>query len=115
MDDDKNLQDMYTTLFPFKNIDIVAQAYDGIQAIDMYCEMDSKPDIILMDQRMPRMDGITATKQLIEIDPEAKIIFLSADEALRPRAIKAGALVFLAKPISMNILIESITNLLTPI
>lgn len=101
---------MYSSLFPFKNIDIVAQAFDGVQAIEMYQEMDEKPDVVLMDQRMPRMDGITATKKLLEVDPAIKIIFLSADDALRPRALKAGAEHFLAKPISMNVLIEMITN-----
>lgn len=110
VDDDKNLQDMYRSLFPIQNIQIYAQAYDGMHAIDIYSGLEAKPDIVLMDQRMPRMDGITATKYLLEMDPDAKVIFLSADESLRSVALKSGATNFLSKPVSMQNLIESINN-----
>lgn len=110
VDDDKYLQEMYSSIFPIQNINIVAQAYDGIQAIDVYSSLETKPDIVLMDQRMPRMDGIAATKYLLDMDPEAKVIFLSADDSLKSIALNSGASMFLSKPVSMQNLIDSIND-----
>ncbi|MCW4011825.1 MAG: response regulator transcription factor [Candidatus Bathyarchaeota archaeon] len=108
VDDDVNLQKVYLTLFRMNNLEIIAQAYDGIQAVEMYKTLNTKPDAIIMDQRMPRMDGITATGKIIEIDPNAKIIFLSADDSAEGPAKKSGAKMFLSKPISIEELLSSI-------
>lgn len=112
VDDDKHLQEMYASLFPIQNIEIVAQAYDGIDAIDVYSSLEIKPDVVLMDQRMPRMDGISSTKYLLEMDPDSKVIFLSADESLKAIALKNGATKFLSKPVSMQHLIDSINHVM---
>jgi two-component system chemotaxis response regulator CheY len=108
VDDDKNLQRVYLTLFKMNNLEIVAQAYDGVQAVELYKAMDTKPDAVIMDQRMPRMDGITATSKIIEFDPRAKIIFLSADDSAEDKAKYSGAKLFLSKPISIEDLFNSI-------
>ena len=113
VDDDKKLQEIYSTLFPIQDIHLVAQAYDGHQAVDLYASMSEKPDVVLMDQRMPRMDGITATNKILEIDPDAKVIFLSADDATESRAMNVGASMFLAKPVSMHWLVDSIKNVMS--
>ena len=77
----------------------VAHAYDGADAIEKYVQLNQKPDIILMDHRMPVMSGTEATTEIHKINPKAKIIFISADESVRDIAISAGALDFLTKPI----------------
>lgn len=101
---------MYSSIFPIQGIMIFAQAYDGVNAIDVYSSLDPKPDVVIMDQRMPRMDGITATKHLLDMDAEVKIIFLSADESTRPAALKNGATSFLSKPVTMQGLLDSINS-----
>ena len=112
VDDDKNLQKVYLTLFGLNKLDIVAQAYDGAEAVEQYTQMNDKPDAIIMDQRMPIMDGITATRKIIEQDPKAKIIFLSADDTAETQAIESGAKLFLSKPISIETLLESIEDVI---
>ena len=112
VDDDKNLQRVYLTLFGLNKLDIVAQAYDGAEAVEQYTQMNDKPDAIIMDQRMPIMDGITATRKIIEQDPKAKIIFLSADDTAETQAIESGAKLFLSKPISIETLLESIEDVI---
>jgi two-component system chemotaxis response regulator CheY len=108
VDDDKNLQRVYEVLFVLNGLKITSQAFDGVQAVDLYPQLNPKPDVIIMDQRMPRMDGVTATIKIKQIDPDAKVIFLSADDTAREKAMNSGARLFLTKPISIDTLLESI-------
>ena len=112
VDDDKYLQNVYKTLFAVGNFKITAQAYDGQEAVSTYDEMDPKPDVVLMDQRMPKMDGITATKKIKEIDPDVKIVFLSADDESKSLAFNAGASAFLSKPVRIEVLFETIETVI---
>ena len=111
VDDDKNLQEVYLALFPLGGIEVVSQAFDGVQAVEKYEALDEKPDVVLMDQRMPRMDGIGSTKRLKEIDPDVKVLFLSADDASKQKALDVGASMFLAKPVQIESLFDSIKEL----
>lgn len=79
------------------DIDVVAEADDGSRAIDLALEL--RPDIILMDLVMKEMDGIEATKKIIESWPEAKIIIVTSfldDEKVYP-ALEAGATSYILK------------------
>lgn len=79
------------------DIDVIAEADDGGPAVKMALEL--KPDIILMDLVMKEMDGIEATKQIIEQWPEAKIIIVTSfldDEKVYP-ALEAGATSYMLK------------------
>lgn len=79
------------------DIDVIAEADDGTQAVDLALEL--RPDIILMDLVMKEMDGIQATKKIIEAWPEAKIIIVTSfldDEKVYP-ALEAGATSYMLK------------------
>lgn len=112
VDDDVALQNIYKAIFPISSIDIVAQAYDGAEAVKRI-EEGTVFDIIIMDQRMPIMDGVTATKRILESNGDARILFLSADEGSREAALAAGAKSFLTKPIKLDALIEAIIKTAT--
>lgn len=77
---------------------IVGEAANGIEVVEKYKKLH--PDIVLMDITMPELDGIEATKQIREYDPNAGIIMVSAmgqqDKVFS--AIKAGATDFVVKP-----------------
>lgn len=79
------------------DIEVIAEADDGAPAVTLALEL--KPDIILMDLVMKEMDGIEATKQIIEEWPEAKIIIVTSfldDEKVYP-ALEAGATSYMLK------------------
>ncbi len=63
-----------------------------------------------MDYRMPVKDGIVATKGILEVNPEAKILFVSADESVKEEALAAGACGFKLKTFKIDELIEDIEN-----
>ena len=111
VDDDKNLQEVYMTLFPLGGVEVVSQAFDGVQAVEKYEALKEKPDVVLMDQRMPRLDGIGATKRLKELDPDVRVIFLSADDASKQKALDVGASIFLSKPVQIEFLFNTIKEL----
>jgi DNA-binding NarL/FixJ family response regulator len=78
-------------------IEVVGTAADGEEAFTMALEL--RPDVVLMDLRMPRCDGIEATRRLRDARPETKVIALTtyADDASVLAAIRAGARGFLTK------------------
>lgn len=112
IDDDENLHKVYGSFFSMKGLDVIANAFNGTEAIETYVRIDPKPDVLLMDYRMPVKDGVTATKEIIEINPKCKIIFLSADETARDSAMQAGAASFLIKPVRLVNLIQTISTVI---
>jgi DNA-binding NarL/FixJ family response regulator len=76
---------------------LVAEAGSGIEAVNAFRQFH--PDITLMDLRMPGMDGIEATKQIRQIDPEAKIIALTSYDGDQEiyRALEAGVRGYILK------------------
>jgi NarL family two-component system response regulator LiaR len=79
------------------DIEVIGEADNGSKAVELAMEL--RPDIILMDLVMPEMDGIEATKRIIEKWPEAKIIIVTSfldDEKVYP-ALEAGATSYMLK------------------
>ncbi|HJV31948.1 MAG TPA: response regulator transcription factor [Bacillales bacterium] len=79
------------------DIDVVGEASDGKEGVELALEL--RPDIILMDLVMKEMDGIEATRNIIEKWPEAKIIIVTSfldDEKVYP-ALEAGATSYMLK------------------
>ncbi len=112
VDDDENLHRVYRSFFTMKGIDVIASAFDGSEAVKIFGKLNPRPDILLMDYRMPIKDGVSTTKEIRQMDPASKIIFLSADETARDQALKAGAISFLIKPVRFAHLLETISEVL---
>ena len=79
------------------DVEVVGTAADGEEALALAAEL--KPDVILMDLRMPRVDGVEATRRLRERDPAVKVVVLTtyADDRSVIDALRAGALGYLTK------------------
>jgi len=91
--------------------DIVAEASNGLEAIEMYKK--HQPDIVTMDVTMPEMDGIVATKEILKLDPEARICMVSAmgQQQIIMESIKSGARDFIVKPFEATDVLSKIKNL----
>lgn len=88
------------------NMEIVAMATDGQEAVMLYRKL--QPDVTLMDIRMPRMDGLAATRTILHEDPEARIIVLTASEGVEEAALTAGARAVILKDAPREELIRTI-------
>ncbi len=101
-------QGLRTLLELMPDIEIVGEAPNGKVALELAPEL--KPDVILMDLKMPEMDGISATRAITQLNLNIKVIALTSfleDESIVP-AIQAGATSFLLKNVQPNELIDTI-------
>jgi len=78
-------------------VEVIGEAGDGAEAVSLARSL--RPDVVLMDVRMPGMDGIEATAALRTVSRESAVVILSLDAAAktRTRAEEAGAVAFVAK------------------
>ena len=79
------------------HVAIVAEAKNGIEAIDM--ALETKPDLMLLDIRMPVMDGIEAAQHAQKLQPRPHIIFTTAFDIYAIKAFDLNAIDYLLKPI----------------
>jgi len=101
-------QGLITILQLMDDIQIVGEAGDGLEAIQLAEQL--KPDVILMDLSMPKLDGFEATKRIKGELPEVGVIVFSIrdDDITRERAYAAGADAFIEKEAETQLLIEAI-------
>ncbi len=91
---------------------VIAEASNGAEAVEAFERY--RPDVTLLDLRMPVMEGVEAVRQIRERDPHAKVIVLTTydtDEDIS-RALKAGAKAYVLKDISADALIQCIHDVL---
>jgi two-component system chemotaxis response regulator CheY len=98
VDDSEIIREAISTWIKRADIEIIGKAVNGKEAIAMF--RDRKPDLVTLDITMPEMDGLTALSEMLKINPEAKVIIVSALAAKETalKAIKMGAASYLVKP-----------------
>ncbi|MCJ7489755.1 MAG: response regulator [Thermoplasmata archaeon] len=114
VDDELFIVELYRDILHLRGYKVVGTAFDGEEAIRKYTNSPDKPDIIIMDHRMPVMNGVDATKEIVRMNPAQKVIFVSADVLVEKEAREAGATEFLPKPFRMDDLIEKMDRVSPP-
>lgn len=91
---------------------IVAKATNGEQAIELFHQ--TEPDIVTMDLTMPKMDGLECIHELTQINPDVRILVVSAlsDKATGIKALKYGARGFVCKPFTEKELLTALQRLI---
>lgn len=112
VDDIRSVVDMITTKIPWQEhgIEIVGSATNGEEGLAVIREM--RPDLILTDIRMPKMDGLEMTRSILEVLPNSKVVILSAytDFDYAQKAIQYGALDYVKKPFSIDQIIKAVVK-----
>jgi len=92
--------------------DVVGEAQNGLEAVDKYKAL--RPDLVTMDMVMPEMDGVTAVKHIVAVDPSAKIIMCTSmgQQALLDEALEAGATSYITKPFQPPKILEAIAKVM---
>jgi len=96
-----------------ERVDVVGQAVDGADAVKQAIKL--KPDVVLMDLKMPQLDGIEATRQIIEAVPTVKVLILTTFETDSQviQALKAGASGYVLKDSSAAAIVSSIVAVMS--
>ncbi|TDB50464.1 response regulator [Bacillus sp. CBEL-1] len=110
VDDAAFMRMMIKDILTKNGYEVVGEAADGMKAIDLYKE--HQPDLVTMDITMPEMDGITALKEIKQLNPAARVIMCSAmgQQAMVIDAIQAGAKDFIVKPFQADRVLEAISK-----
>ena len=108
VDDSKVSRAMLERTLSKTNFEVVALAKDAAEAVKMYEEYS--PAVVTMDMNLPDADGVECSKRIHAIDPEAKIVMISAmkDASLMSRGREVGISAFLQKPVSPSELLDTL-------
>lgn len=109
VDDQKLMREGLRVLLELEpDLEVIGEAKDGLGALEAYAA--HQPDVVLMDVRMPGLDGVEATWRLHERWPEARVIILTTfdDDEYVFEGLRAGALGYLLKDVSGAKLAEAI-------
>ncbi|MHA1934970.1 MAG: response regulator [Candidatus Thorarchaeota archaeon] len=110
IDDEAILHRLYKDVFAIKGHDVIADAYDGEEAVSTFMTLDPKPEVIILDHRMPNKDGLEAMKEILTAEPDARIVFISADANVREQAMKNGAVSFGLKPVTIRHMLDLVES-----
>ncbi|MBD4579329.1 response regulator, partial [Xanthomonas citri pv. citri] len=91
-----------------EDLEVVGTAADGVEAVEM--AKDLRPDVVLMDMQMPRMDGIEATTAIMAEAPEVRVLAITtfSSEAYLVPALRAGASGYLVKDAPPEEVVEAV-------
>ncbi len=112
VDDAQFMRMMLKNILSGAGYEVVGEGENGVQAIEKY--KDLKPDMVIMDMIMPEMGGIDAVREIVKLDPAAKVLMCSAmgQQALVVEAIQVGARDFIVKPFQPAGVLEAVAKAL---
>ncbi|AGX43394.1 chemotaxis protein CheY [Clostridium saccharobutylicum DSM 13864] len=92
--------------------EVVGEAENGIIGVQKYVELN--PDVVTMDITMPEMSGIDALKEMKKINPNVKVVMISAmgQDMLIRESVIAGAKSFIVKPFKEEFMVKTLTQVL---
>ena len=109
VDDDPQLVRTYELLFKHRQVPVSFIAYDSYSALIEFNNASPRPGVVIIDYRMPYKNGLDLMIEILKIEPDTKIIFISADDSIGQSVLDAGADVFLKKPTSIKEIMDSVS------
>ena len=111
VDDSMIIRKQIERILSGTNYEFVGSAFDGGDALKQFIKL--RPQVVTMDLTMPRMDGIETTERMLRVDPNVRILVVSAlrDRRTAMRAIRLGAYGFLYKPFTEFELTQALSEL----
>jgi len=111
VDDDIDTLEVFAEFLEIKDVNVVGRGHDGKEAVELFEK--HRPDFVLMDVMMPDYDGFYGIEEIRKIDPNAKIIIVTADVSIQTKSklkkLKPATVVH--KPYEIDDLLEFMQNL----
>ncbi|MFX0076246.1 MAG: response regulator [Candidatus Hermodarchaeota archaeon] len=108
IEDDDLTRELYCEILDFLGYKIIGYATNGEEAVVKFQNFPTKPDLIIMDYRLPLKNGLDAMKEILLLDGTSKVLFASADNNVKDLALNSGAVDFIQKPFDITILQQKI-------
>ncbi len=114
IDDSLFIQKQLVQILTSEGFEVVGTANDGLEGLELYKTLHPGVDFVTMDITMPRLDGISSMKKIVEFDKDAKVIMISAlgKEDLVKNALVGGAKNYIVKPKKKKKVLERIQTVL---
>lgn len=111
-DDARFMRQLIREIIEPEGFEVVGEAADGRAVVEEFVRL--QPDVVTMDIVMPKRSGIDAAKEILALDPGARIVMVSAlgQEALVMEALQAGAADYVVKPFKPDAVIATLRKLI---
>jgi len=109
-DDSTFMRLMIRKILTKHGFSVIGEAKDGEEVVQQYAKL--RPNLVTMDIVMPKLNGIEAVKKIVQFDPDAKIVMVTAlgQEQLVIEAIKSGAKEFVIKPFNEAQVVNAVAS-----
>ncbi|MFO8051356.1 MAG: response regulator [Thermoplasmatota archaeon] len=114
VDDEPTIQQLMAIILEDMGLEIVGQPLNGEVALRSYRSMEEKPDLVIIDHRMPIMSGIDLASSILETNKDQRILFLTADESIKDRVREMGIEDLLEKPADIGAIKDAVEKALGP-
>ena len=111
VEDDPLIRQLYVEVLSKKGYEVVAVASDGAEAILMYNKLNPKPDIIILDFRLPQKNGLEVSQEILATNSSAEILMISGDPTFDRKAIISRGINIMQKPVEINAVINEISTI----
>ena len=108
VDDSNTYRKQLCSWLEMEDLEVVGEAATGWEALELNDEF--APDVVLMDQNMPSLTGVDATRRIKAEHPDTRIIFIAAEDTWRSEAFRAGADGYFVKGDDMSLLMTAIQH-----
>ncbi|MBD3192244.1 MAG: response regulator [Candidatus Heimdallarchaeota archaeon] len=111
VDDDPLIRQLYKELLSRANYEIIGEAANGDEALQRFKELEEQIDLILMDHKMPKKDGLTVAQEIIQNNPGIKILMITGDSTLNSKLLLECGIKHRQKPINIKEIMIAIEGL----
>ena len=111
VEDDPLIRQLYEQILSQKGYQVICVAADGAEAIKLYCQLEEKPDLIILDFRMPKKNGLEVSQMILDYNSSTDILMISGDPLFDRKAIISRGVNVMQKPVNINILLQEIRTI----
>lgn len=110
VEDDPLIRNLFKEVLIRKGYDIV-EAVNGEDALVVYDKLEKKPDIIILDFRMPKVNGLELTREILSRDPKSNIFMLTGDPTINQKMVNNYGVIYKEKPVNLEEFLKEINSL----
>jgi DNA-binding response OmpR family regulator len=111
VEDDPLIRQLYEQILSQKGYHVICVASDGAEAVKLYHKLDEKPDLIILDFRMPKKNGLEVSQEILGYNSSTDILMISGDPLIDRKAVISSRVNVMQKPVNINALLSEIRTI----